>query len=131
MRKSLIACLAFVLVLAGGLVALLGPRHCPVDRAAFERVEEGMTRAEVHAILGGPQGEYATRPVDYYSLRGGPHRSEQWYGDEGAVYVVFYPGSHETVIYTAFEESSSRPPGPLDLARWRLRKLGAWLPRAG
>ena len=41
MRKSLVACVAVVLVLAGGLVALLGPRPCPVSRAALSRVERG------------------------------------------------------------------------------------------
>jgi hypothetical protein len=62
MRMTLIACVSVVLVIAGGLVALLGPRHCPVNREAFERIESGMTQGEVHAILGLPPGDYRTRP---------------------------------------------------------------------
>ncbi len=60
MRKYLIAGLAVALLLGGALFALLRPWHCPVNRAAFERIKEGMTRAEVEKILGGPAGDYRT-----------------------------------------------------------------------
>jgi hypothetical protein len=46
MRKLLIG-LVVGLVLAGALFALVMPRHCSVNRAASERIEKGMTRAEV------------------------------------------------------------------------------------
>jgi hypothetical protein len=96
MRKSMIACVAVALVLAGGLIALLGPRHCPVNRAAFERIEEGMTRAEVQDILGGPSGDYRTRPAAEHQLwmylftcSGWDGRSEDWEGDEGTARVTY------------------------------------------
>ena len=88
MRKSLFACLAVVLVLAGGLFALLGPLHCPVNRAAFGRIKEGMTPAEVQATLGGPPGDYRTRPRPRPLLRPFPNwvfeaPVEEWEGDDG------------------------------------------------
>jgi hypothetical protein len=48
MKKSLVACLAVVLV----LVALLGPRPCP----AFGRIDERKTPEKVHGITGVPPG---------------------------------------------------------------------------
>jgi hypothetical protein len=136
MKKSLIACVAVGLMLAGGLIALLGPRHCPVDRAAFERVEEGMTRAEVHAILGGPPGDYRTGPEapawgGVLSEGSDGRIVEFWVGDEGTVMVHFYVSGPRkgTVILAKFVDASVRKHGPVEQVRWRLRKLGAWLPR--
>ena len=133
MRKSMIACVAVVLVLAGGLIALLGPRHCPVNRAAFGRIEEGMTRAEVHAILGGPPGDYRTGPPPPPPLlvsndrSGPPTLIAVWEGDEGKLTLDFDP-TEEKVMFMCFGDAEPYRPGPVELARWRLGKLGAWLP---
>jgi hypothetical protein len=126
MRKTL-ACVAVVLVLAGGLVALLGPRHCPVNRAAFERIEEGMTRAEVHAVLGGPPGDYRTQPPypGPFMLHD-PYRGwnwhEQWEGDEGLVRLN-YSRVTGGVVRATFHDARPYDSRLLELARWRLRKL--------
>ena len=138
MRKWLVGCLAVGLVLAGGLIALLRPQHCPVGRAAAGRIEEGMTRAEVHAVLGGPPGDYRTRPHPhrYCAFVDGPAVGmmpfvERWGGDEGTVSVHYShqtPG-HERAMPGTFEEAMPYHPGALELARWRLGKLReAWLP---
>ena len=138
MRKWLIGLLAVGMVLASGLTALLRPRHCPVGREAAGRIVEGMSRAEVHAVLGGPPGDYRTRPH--------PHRYdavvdglvmgmmpfvERWGGDEGTVSVHYFdqtPG-HERASPATFEEAMPYHPGALELARWRLGKFReAWLP---
>jgi hypothetical protein len=142
MKKSMIACLAVVLVLAGGMIALLGPRHCPVNRVAFERIEKGMTRAEVRAILGGPAGDFTTRPTSkawaYDDLTSPQFKDERddwateiWAGDQGYVMVIFEPGGG---VYDAqfLEELEPEPVGSVELVRWRLGKLKeALLPRAG
>jgi outer membrane protein assembly factor BamE (lipoprotein component of BamABCDE complex) len=60
MRKLLVGLVAVALVLAGVLMALATPPHCPVSRAASERVEPGMTQGQVHAALGVPPGDYRT-----------------------------------------------------------------------
>src|SRR4051812_10760370 len=83
MRKWMVAFVAFGLVLFGGLFALVVPWPCPVNRVAFERVKEGMTPEEVHVILGGPPGDYRTRPVTRpltylnVSFRHGPRVEDQ------------------------------------------------------
>jgi hypothetical protein len=135
MRKSVTACLAVVLVLAGGMIALLRPRHCPVIKAAFERIEKGMTQAEVHAILGGPAGDYRTRPNrPAIKVRAGSWSSwrlEDWEGDEGTVQVIYRQagGPEEEVGDALFQDAELHAAGVAELARWRLRKLkGALLP---
>ena len=62
MRICLVASLAVVLLVVGALLPLVMPWRCPVNRAASEQIEEGMSQAEVYAILGGPPGDYRTRP---------------------------------------------------------------------
>jgi hypothetical protein len=131
MRKTVIACLAVVLVLAGGLIALLGPRHCPVNEAAFERIEKGMTPTEVEAILGGPQGDYRTRPphpspppaacsFEYDIVEGEPSPAVgRWRGDEGVAVVCYAAGIVEE---RAFFRAPPHSPGLVELARWRLGK---------
>jgi len=42
-----------------GAAWLRSPHPC---RATFEQVREGMTYAEVCAMVGGPTGDYRTRP---------------------------------------------------------------------
>jgi hypothetical protein len=135
LRKTLIACVATVLVLAGGLIALLGPRHCPVNRAAFERIAEGMTPTDVEAILGGPQGDYRTRPshpvvTTAVHVNIGMEFHQSWVGDEGTVCVTYVePRPHlVSVTRVSFEDATPHAPGIVELARWRLRKLGALLP---
>jgi hypothetical protein len=132
MRKTVIACLAVALVVAGGLVALLRPMNPsrPVSRATFERVEEGMIPTEVHAIIGLPPGDYRTGPPSGHPPVG-PYkqweRFETWEMDEGGFIVCFddLKGGRASSVW--FEERV--PPGPVELARWRLRKLkGALLP---
>jgi hypothetical protein len=54
---------------------------CPVNRIAYEQVEEGMTLAEVEGILGGPAGWYATEDV---TCGGG---CGNWSGVDGKEFV--------------------------------------------
>ena len=58
-RKRLLLCLAACgLLFANGFLLLslkTGPR---INQASFDRIQEGMTEAEVVEILGGPAGDY-------------------------------------------------------------------------
>jgi hypothetical protein len=112
MRKLWLALLGVALVLAGGTFPLLFPRPGRVTEAAFERIEPGMTQAEVEAILGDPPGDYETGRrglvLNLYGngvlMEGG--RLEQWGGDEGFIQVGF--GEEDTVLWTQFVPAGRR-----------------------
>jgi hypothetical protein len=135
MRKLLIVLLATALVLFGAMLPLVLPRHCPVTREACERIEEGMTQAEVHAILGRPPGDYRTRPSAPPALNprvrfGPPRLTEEWEGDEGTITVDYSPDpGPETVWFARFNEAEPCTPGLVELICWRLERLKErWLP---
>jgi hypothetical protein len=127
MRKWVVVFLAVALLLVGVLQPLVMPRHCPVNRVAFERIEVGMTEAEVHALLGGPPGDYRTRPgpdpgwFDNRTMQ--VLRDEQWFGDEGSVVVLFDRHEPNPVVFVSWFDEPAYSPGLLELARWRLERL--------
>jgi hypothetical protein len=134
MKKLLLALLAVALLLLGAMLPLVLPRHCPVNRVACERIKEGMTQEEVHAILGGPPGDYRTRPAkdlffyfaDLIDLGYGDTLL-CWLGDDGLVTVVF---EQDRVVHGRFvKDVDLEPYGLLDLICWRLGRLKErWLP---
>jgi hypothetical protein len=127
MRRLLIGVLAAALLLGGLLLALLRPLHCPVSRAACEQVKEGMTQAEVEAILGVPAGDYRTRPTEHTyilvldgeSTHMGVGTHAAWIGDEGDLSVWVVGG----VVREARWMERSPVPGLFELLRWRLEWL--------
>lgn len=137
MRKCLVGVLTVALVLGSILFTLARPKACSVNRAAFERLEEGMSQGEVHAILGGPPGDYRTGP----SGPRYPHRVwgdppiaghiEMWFGDDGVAAVAYqetHTGFGDAMI-VHFEEALPPRPGPVELVHWRLERLKErWLP---
>lgn len=126
MRAWHIAFLAGTLMLAGVLLAMCLPTRCPVTRAAFARVKDGMTRAQVEAVLGGPPGNYRTWQEDWPDLTqsGGPALDWQsWDGDEGNVFVGFTLGVGGVVDYAHFTDAPDGDPGPVGRLWWRLKRL--------
>ena len=128
-KKFLLAGVASSLLLVGALVPLLRPRHCPVTKEAYDRIEEGMSRAQVEAILGGPPRDYRNQPTQMgWSTRveverSGPYlpdaREADWFGDEGDVCVWFAPdGRVSCKAYIGTEPVG----GPLETLRWRLSR---------
>jgi hypothetical protein len=114
-----LALLAVTLLLIGAVLPLVLPRHCPVTRAAFERIEKGKTQEEVYAILGGPPGDYRTRPRRKELVVQGPE-PDRWFGDQGDVMIWFDEG---IVGHTMFGESKAKPVGPFEVLLWRLDRL--------
>jgi hypothetical protein len=121
--KASVVIASIVLVLLGVLLPLMLPYRSPVTRAAYERIEDGMTQAEVEAILGGPPGDYRTRPgISMDPLVRSPSGlNEQWWrGDEGEIIVGFDAG---TVRSVSFYETEPLACGPFALAWWRLKRI--------
>jgi hypothetical protein len=92
-------------VVASGTVALW-PRQDQVTRANYNRIQIGMARAEVEAILG-PPGDYAGihSRLDYSRLEGdfnmlatfdryGADRAGYWEGYEAVILLKFDTSAH-------------------------------------
>jgi hypothetical protein len=80
--------LILVALLGLGACATLLPSQRPrgrITRENFDRIQEGMTEAEVQEILGGPDGYYTDRPV--IVLVEGTMFRRRWVGDEGVVTI--------------------------------------------
>ena len=127
MRKLLwwLVPVVVVLILFGALVPVLFPRPCPVTRTAFDRIEEDMTKAEVEKILGGPAGDYTTKPV-YSPVRSFMRPSGmvlKWEGNEGQVDVCF-DGS-EVVIWRTYHQATMLNAGPFETLKWRFNRWQA------
>jgi hypothetical protein len=112
-RKPLVALAGLAAVAAGAVV--LWPRSGDrITRENFDRIREGMSRAEVEAIFGGPPGDYRTVRTEneYYEPRSDPenptHAADRlytrtvmlsrdslrgdWLGNEGLALVFFESG---------------------------------------
>jgi hypothetical protein len=64
-----------------------------VTRANFERLQEGMTKAQVEALLNGPPQHITPSGKNYSRLQNGTlligQTKEVWGGEQGAAIVVF------------------------------------------
>ena len=91
---------SLVLVIALGAVAFLfwpASRDSRVTRVNFERIQDGMTEAEVNTLLGGPPGEYRSEPGFFLVGPGHIPRSERSRG--GKLEVWYCTGLHIEVLY--------------------------------
>ena len=104
-RRRWIALLVVVAVLAGA-AWLFVPTRGPVDAAAVDRVQVGMTRPEVEAVLGGG-------PDAIKGPTANP-RTAVWLGTDGSVFVQFGPDGR--VVSAEFIH---KPTTALDRARVR------------
>src|SRR5262245_3377227 len=120
MRRLLIGGLVVALLLLGALIPVLLQRPSPVTRAAYERIEEKMSREAVELILGGPPGDYRTRPVPAETGSGAGIAWEIWMGDEGEAWVSFEDGVVRHRTFMVAEAPRVSAPG---LVLWRLGRL--------
>src|SRR5262245_50075207 len=129
--------LVAVALLLIGLLPLLFPRS-RITKEACDRIEEGMSQAEVEAILGGPPGDYRTVTADPdltgWRLGSGRRRTVvSWLGDEGSIEAGF--GRSGFLVTKEFDKSTPPNLGFLGqwrgrFSRWRERVFGAG-PRGG
>lgn len=78
-RLLLLASLPLAIAFTLGVLAMLPPNP-GVTKNNFDRIQEGMTRAEVEAILGKP----VLRFDNAFSTGTAIFRSNHWRGDDGA-----------------------------------------------
>jgi hypothetical protein len=83
---------AFILLLLlGGTGYLLLRPGSPISQAGCDRIEHGISEADVQKILGGPEGNYHDGQVDINvpSAPGPGLRIKVWIGNDGAALVYF------------------------------------------
>ncbi len=139
MKRYLLAVLALA-ALAVASTRVLWPQRDRVTQENIDRIQAGMSRAEVEAILG-PLGDHRTGPTKRRRLeiltRGyewppgvtpisNRTSREQWAGDRGDCWVDFGPSG---VIHTAFEPVDRIQQSPLENLLWRVRRQWKrWFP---
>jgi hypothetical protein len=135
-RKLLVVLAALAALVAAGMVVLwpLGDR---ISLANYERIREGMTLAEVEAILGQP-GDYTTGPADGLGvyLCGGSEPVVRlnadrvlyfWVGDTAMIYIVIDAGTG--TVLRSFDPVDRVPQPTLDNLLWRAKRLRhRWFP---
>jgi hypothetical protein len=102
--------LALVALTVAVAVSLLRPRGPQPCRAIFEQVQEGMTREEVIATVGGPPGDYS-RGESWWAPSGVRYWGyEGWLGQDAELMVRFGPdGRADRVCVTNCWQFPSKP----------------------
>jgi hypothetical protein len=121
-RRKWLAALGVLLV---GTVAFAPWPQLPADRVTrenYDRIEKGMSRAEVEALIG-PPGDYRTGPSGIVSMTiyCGPSKGklEAWAGDHGGICVYFGP---DGVADKQFDNMQKKEQSPIADLRWRLER---------
>jgi hypothetical protein len=133
-RRKLIGAVGLaVLIAVGAFVAW--PRPQRITREKFDRIQDGMSRAEVEAILG-PPGDYTTGPLEMRDRLGSVVRFDalggaipatgggvfaRWAEDSAYAYVIFDAAGR--VIARDFGPVRRAEQGPLDSLLWRAKRL--------
>lgn len=121
--------LLLVALLAAGVI-VAWPQPGRVTEDNFDRIQEGMSRAEVEALLG-PPGDYKTGPVtDPGVLKPcffGP--TLDWETDTAWVAIAFDRDEAGGVIEKRYVSLTRLKQSPLDSLLWRARRQWEqWFP---
>jgi hypothetical protein len=90
-RRFFLSVAVLAVVLAGGLAVLIFLPRSPISQRNCDRIQLGMSEAEVESILGGPQGNHQDRQVDI-NVPLPPRQGlfmKVWIGNDGAALVYF------------------------------------------
>jgi hypothetical protein len=127
-RKLLVALAGLAVVVAAGVIALWPTRPNRVTRENYDRIQIGMTRAEVEAILG-PPGDYTTRPQTLWWPPWSVGLSDRWRGDEFAIGLIFDHKRRVRVKYCADHIVLHLDQTAFDNLLWRAkRQWHRWFP---
>jgi hypothetical protein len=139
-RRKLVVLVVGLAALVAVAMLVLWPRPDRITRENYERIKEGMSRAEVESLLGAP-GDYRTGPVGYQtaeykeavgrpasiSLRG--TKPALWLGDRGLVEVAFGQDGRALDSESGFYRGVKLAQDPLDNLLWRAeRQWRRWFP---
>lgn len=98
-RRLLIAFGVFTILVAVALaVFILTRTRLNIDAATAARISQGMTEAEVDAVIGGPEGSYGRgfllgrTEFDVGKVIVGAAKRKRWSGDLGIILVWFDGG---------------------------------------
>jgi Flp pilus assembly protein CpaB len=112
-RRRAIIALAMLAFVAAAAV-LLWPRGSRPCLATFEKVQEGMTREQVYATVGGPPNAVLGLPSE---LEDAALQREEWEADDGLLWIGFSAdGRVEQVrVYWVYQPGWRRVLDPLGL----------------
>jgi hypothetical protein len=103
-------------------------RAALIDRKHFFRIERGMSRAEVEAILDGPPGDLTTRETRFFwvihDASGFQDRNwGLWAADQGLIEIAFDQKDRADLVHFADGEPVPQPPLAERVKDWF---LGLW-----
>jgi hypothetical protein len=119
MWSGLFGLLLIALLAAALLLAPTPRRASAITRENFDRIQVGMTKADVEAILGGPPGKYTDRPdpVDYHGIS----FRHWWIGDEAVITIEMWGGDADRRVY-----NKTFTPYPAGSFADRCRSILSW-----
>jgi hypothetical protein len=131
-RRTLLVALAGLAVVVAAGVVTLRAMSDPAARITvknYNRIREGMSRAEVEGIIG-PPGDYTTHPT-YGYVGSGPWEpqpgEESWLADEAVIKVQFDGTSK--VVRALFSGNIAKPANGTEAILWRAkRQWRRWFP---
>jgi hypothetical protein len=126
MRTSRITLLCVASVLGAWMLVFVVPSlryRSNITQEYCDRIEVGMTKAEVRNLLGGPPGNYTDRHFGNLRIRQKLIWEDEWIGDEGIIWITWTTGPPDQ----AWRVASKRfePLRPLSFAH-RCRRVFPW-----
>jgi len=109
-RRILIGLGLFMVTVAAALTVFVLTRPRPViDEATKNRIQRGMTEAEVDAIIGAPEGIYTPgnfitgqKAFDVLITMPGTAKRKKWVGEQGLI-LVFFDNQGKTIAAMYFQ----------------------------
>jgi hypothetical protein len=123
-KRAVFLVVASLIVLSSSLAWLLVERPSRLTKENIQLIREGISLAEVKAILGEP-GDYTTQPlegVETWQLTSfGLMRTEVWAGDRGSLAIKF--DENDNVFSMSFWPAGPIKMGSIDLLKWRINRM--------
>jgi hypothetical protein len=96
-----------------------------INRENYEKIQGGMTRADVEELFGCPPGRYNTRPFSLI-CRGVSQTTHYWVSDEAIIRVTFHREDEDILGGPLGVCGTDYRPVPRESFAHRLRRLIPW-----